>query len=248
MREREKVRERVSERGASYRTVSGVSGGQKNHNSHQFTNRDEGFRYKPRGFFKSLQSSCTTFFFTNIPESHGIAEMWAVFAKWGSVGDVIIPQKRDKRGNRFGFVRFKQSDEEDKLLKALEQVWIGNYKIKINSPRFKRREDMNFGKGGQNDILGGGKKDSRMVGGNSQTVNLCETDSVVKDFCFSKKDSVHSGDGKGSANICAMEVDSVTKDIDDNAVWEKERFRKGKGSILIDLTDVGPNKVFGPSK
>ncbi|KAF1883655.1 hypothetical protein Lal_00012572 [Lupinus albus] len=70
--------------------------------------------------------------------------MWTVFSKWGRVGVVIIPQKCDKRGNRFGFVRFKQTDEDDKLLKVLEQVWIGNYKIKINNLRFKRKEDRNF--------------------------------------------------------------------------------------------------------
>ncbi|KAF1884568.1 hypothetical protein Lal_00028447 [Lupinus albus] len=77
-------------------------------------------------------------------ESHRISEMWVVFSKWGSVGDVIIPQKRDNSGNKFGFVRFKQVEEDEKLLKALEQVWIGNYKIKINSSRFKRKADRNY--------------------------------------------------------------------------------------------------------
>lgn len=100
----------------------------------------------------------------------------------------------------------------------------------------------------QNDNIGGRKKECRRVGGNPLSVNLCETDSVVKDSCFSKKESVRSGDGKVSANLCVMEVESVLKDINDNAVWEKEKLRKGKGSILIDLTDIGPNHVFGPIK
>ncbi|KAF1886150.1 hypothetical protein Lal_00045380 [Lupinus albus] len=69
----------------------------------------------PTSYFKALQAKCTTFFFTYIHESYGISEMWTVFAKWRNVGD-----KRDKRGNDFGFVRFKQLDEDDKLLKALE--------------------------------------------------------------------------------------------------------------------------------
>ncbi|KAF1894137.1 hypothetical protein Lal_00004056 [Lupinus albus] len=118
--------------------------GQKKFNSSRIENNNVGNRFNPRGYFKGLQSSCTTFFFTNIPESHGLSEMWTEFSKWGSVGDVIIPQKKDKKGNIFGFVRFKQLDDEDKLLKTLEQIWIGNYKIKINSPRFKRKEDRNF--------------------------------------------------------------------------------------------------------
>ncbi|OIW01847.1 hypothetical protein TanjilG_07142 [Lupinus angustifolius] len=61
--------------------------------------------------------------------------------KWGNVGDVIIPNKRDRRGKRFGFVRFKQNEGKDIPLEALYQVWIVNYKVKINSPRFKRLDD-----------------------------------------------------------------------------------------------------------
>ncbi|KAF1877292.1 hypothetical protein Lal_00012063 [Lupinus albus] len=94
--------------------------GQQHLNSSRIETNVKG--YNPKGYFKALQSHCTTFFFTNIPENHGISEMLTVFSKWGSVGDVIIPQKRDKRGNRFGFVRFKQTDQDDKLLKSLEQV------------------------------------------------------------------------------------------------------------------------------
>ncbi|CAL0305380.1 unnamed protein product [Lupinus luteus] len=106
--------------------------------------REERNYFKQKGYLKTLQSNCTSFFFTKFPDNYGISDTWSLFAKWGNVEDVFIPQIRDKRDNMFEFVRFKQFDDNDKLLKALEKVWIGNFKLKINSPRFKRKEDRNY--------------------------------------------------------------------------------------------------------
>ncbi|KAK7261097.1 hypothetical protein RIF29_27401 [Crotalaria pallida] len=63
--------------------------------------------------------------------------MWKIFSHWGSVGDVIIPKKRDKRGEQFGFVRFKNVEDRKQLEHALNSVWIGSYKVKVNSPKFE---------------------------------------------------------------------------------------------------------------
>lgn len=49
----------------------------------------------------------------------GEEDLWREFMKWGSVREVFIPQKKDKYGRRFGFVRFKAVDNvkwlEDQL-------------------------------------------------------------------------------------------------------------------------------------
>ncbi|CAL0322838.1 unnamed protein product [Lupinus luteus] len=68
-------------------------------------------KFKPFGFSKSLYSNGTSFFFTNFPVSFGTGDMWSVFSKFGKVGEVFIPPKKDKRGNRFGFVRFALKDD-----------------------------------------------------------------------------------------------------------------------------------------
>ncbi|MCI04352.1 RNA recognition motif, partial [Trifolium medium] len=67
-----------------------------------------------------------------------VVDLWAVFAKFGRVGEVYIPQKRDKRGNRFGFVKFKEVKGVEALSKRLEDVWLGTYKIRTNLSRFGR--------------------------------------------------------------------------------------------------------------
>ncbi|OIW09439.1 hypothetical protein TanjilG_07824 [Lupinus angustifolius] len=99
----------------------------------------------PRGYYRNLQSTCSTFFFTNFPDDFGVAEMWAIFQKYGSVGDVMIPKKRDRRGKRFGFVRFKQSGDDEFLEKALMNLWIGNFKVGLNRPRFERQGGQKLG-------------------------------------------------------------------------------------------------------
>ncbi|CAL0309706.1 unnamed protein product [Lupinus luteus] len=93
------------------------------------------------GFYKHLEAPGLNFFFTNIPDSHGTAEMWEVFAKCRSAGEVFIPPKRDKKGNRFGFVRFIKDSGGSILEEKLKNVWIGNYKVITNKPRYNRMKE-----------------------------------------------------------------------------------------------------------
>jgi hypothetical protein len=48
------------------------------------------------------------------------------FLKYGRVGEVYLPKKLDKRGKRFGFVKFK---EVEVLSEKLRDVWMGSYKL-----------------------------------------------------------------------------------------------------------------------
>ncbi|OIW03176.1 hypothetical protein TanjilG_11813 [Lupinus angustifolius] len=89
-------------------------------------------------FLKSLDSNSVSFFFTNFPDSHGKVDMWKFFSNWGLVGDLFIPQKCDKRGRRFGFVRFKMVEDWYKLKLQLSNILIGLHKIVVNTPRFQR--------------------------------------------------------------------------------------------------------------
>jgi hypothetical protein len=91
------------------------------------------------GFVNRLDQETTSFFFTNFPEDVKVVELWSIFAKHGRVGEVYIPKKRDKRGNRFGFVKFKEVKCVEALSSRLEDTWVGTYKIRINVSRFGRK-------------------------------------------------------------------------------------------------------------
>lgn len=56
----------------------------------------------------------------------------------GQVEDVFIPEKRDKQGKKFGFVRFKGRVDKEEVLQKLNKVWVGTYIIKAFLPRFSR--------------------------------------------------------------------------------------------------------------
>jgi hypothetical protein len=90
------------------------------------------------GFVSRLDKETTSFFFTNIPEEVQVVDLWSLFAKFGRVGEVYIPMKRDKRGNRFGFVKYKDVNNVEALASRLEEVWVGSYKIRVNLARFGR--------------------------------------------------------------------------------------------------------------
>ncbi|OIV95582.1 hypothetical protein TanjilG_23813 [Lupinus angustifolius] len=133
------MRDRESRGGAERRKWGGTWRPLEDSNArNQFHGAKEGNRefllqeksnpFKPNRYLKFVQLNSITFFFTNIPDSHGTGEMWALFSKWGKAGEVVIPPKRDKKGNRFGFFIFTNQDRVGKLEKELANVWIGNFK------------------------------------------------------------------------------------------------------------------------
>ncbi|PNX70332.1 serine/arginine-rich splicing factor 2-like protein, partial [Trifolium pratense] len=67
-----------------------------------------------------------------------VVDLWKVFGKYGRVGEVYVPNKVDKRGCRFGFVKFKEVRNVEELSKKLEDVWHGTYKLRVNLARFGR--------------------------------------------------------------------------------------------------------------
>ncbi|KAK7260417.1 hypothetical protein RIF29_26442 [Crotalaria pallida] len=66
--------------------------------------------------------------------------MWKVFSMKGSVADVVIPPKKDKVGRRFDFVRFKQVNDIVALENRLKNVWIGDFKVQVNRPKYERNQ------------------------------------------------------------------------------------------------------------
>ncbi|MCI42544.1 endonuclease/exonuclease/phosphatase family protein, partial [Trifolium medium] len=61
---------------------------------------------RKRDFITKLDKVTTSFFVTNFPDDATSDDLWKLFLKFGKVGEVYIPKKLDKRGRRFGFVKF----------------------------------------------------------------------------------------------------------------------------------------------
>lgn len=92
------------------------------------------------GYFKALDSETIPFFFTNFPNQVKRTELWQLFASFGQVGEVFVPNKLDKWGRKFGFVKFKNVSNIEVLEQDLEEVWWGDVHLKVNRARFGRDE------------------------------------------------------------------------------------------------------------
>lgn len=64
-----------------------------------------------------------------------------MFGQWGKVTDVFMPKKKNKNGDRFGFVRF-EGVKVARVLEELDQLWISSFKLRVNISRFNRGKEV----------------------------------------------------------------------------------------------------------
>jgi hypothetical protein len=93
-----------------------------------------------KGFKGDGSVSLTTFFFTDFPTSFGAKAMFNAFHYYGDILEVVIPAKRDRRGRRFGFARFKNVMDAQGFESELANLTIGRDKISVNLSRYHRHE------------------------------------------------------------------------------------------------------------
>ncbi|GKE93137.1 RNA-directed DNA polymerase, eukaryota, partial [Tanacetum coccineum] len=85
-----------------------------------------------------LEKIFVSVFINNIPDSCSAKELFNACKQYGHVVDSFIPNKRSKAGKRFGFVKFINVFNEERLVDNLGTVWIGRYRIHANLAKFRR--------------------------------------------------------------------------------------------------------------
>ncbi|GKA21398.1 RNA-directed DNA polymerase, eukaryota [Tanacetum coccineum] len=75
---------------------------------------------------------------SNLPEVFSAKDLFHACNKYGHVVDSFIPQKRSKEGKRFGFVKFINVFNVERLVDNLCTVWIGRNNLQANKARFVR--------------------------------------------------------------------------------------------------------------
>ncbi|KAK2395407.1 SC35 splicing factor [Trifolium repens] len=99
----------------------------------------ESSRARQKGFVHRLDQETTSYFFTNFPDDTKATELWKKFGRFARVREVYIPNKVDKQGRRFGFVKFREVEDAVDLLRSISNVWIGSFKLRVNLPKFNRK-------------------------------------------------------------------------------------------------------------
>nr|GEX03083.1 RNA-directed DNA polymerase, eukaryota [Tanacetum cinerariifolium] len=77
-------------------------------------------------------------FINNFPESCSAKDLFNHCKQYGHIVDSFIPNKISKTGKRFGFVRFINVFNKERLVDNLATVWIGRSKLQANFARFVR--------------------------------------------------------------------------------------------------------------
>nr|GEX69201.1 nucleotide-binding alpha-beta plait domain-containing protein [Tanacetum cinerariifolium] len=125
--------------------------------------------------------------------------------QYGHVVDSFIPLKKTKDGKRFGFVRFINVFNVDRLVNNLCTIWVGRMKFHANVARFKRESKMGRGYEGRTENVVSNKqifstsKDATSIGNGKSFVVVVKNRSmaletkftpsiVLDDDCMNKKD------------------------------------------------------------
>nr|GEY86813.1 RNA-directed DNA polymerase, eukaryota [Tanacetum cinerariifolium] len=77
-------------------------------------------------------------FITNFSDSFSAKDLFYSCKQYGHVVNSFIPTKRAKDGKRFGFVRFINVFNVERLVNNLCTIWVGRLKFHANVARFKR--------------------------------------------------------------------------------------------------------------
>jgi len=79
-----------------------------------------------------------SFYVTNFPDRLPLFRLRQAFEVYGILTDVYIARHRNARGQEFGFVRYVNVRNKEKLAKALNNIWMGQCHIWAREARFDR--------------------------------------------------------------------------------------------------------------
>ncbi|GKB12472.1 nucleotide-binding alpha-beta plait domain-containing protein, partial [Tanacetum coccineum] len=80
----------------------------------------------------------TSIFVTNFPQSFTAKDLFHVCKQYDHVVDSYIPDKKTKAGKRFGFVRFINIFNVERLVSNLCTIWVDRFKLHANTARYQR--------------------------------------------------------------------------------------------------------------
>jgi hypothetical protein len=90
------------------------------------------------GNLSSDRQRYVSFYFTNFPVQLSIFYLRKGFEVCGMLEDIYVARKRNKQGQPYGFVRYSNVRDVAKLVKALNAVCFGDFRVRARVARFDR--------------------------------------------------------------------------------------------------------------
>lgn len=109
----------------------------RNNNHRRGTKRGSHWAAR-RGKEAQMDEEVSNFFFIELLKELCAKDLFEIFKGYGLVLEVEIPPKRDNKGRRYNFVRFRKVNNERELAIKLDNIFIRGSKLYANIPRFNR--------------------------------------------------------------------------------------------------------------
>ncbi|KAJ0522388.1 putative RNA recognition motif domain, nucleotide-binding alpha-beta plait domain superfamily [Helianthus annuus] len=95
------------------------------------------------------RKDATTFYISNIHPKVSDSEFWIECRNYGHLVDAYIARKRDKWGKCFGFLRFVNIKDGEKMAKSLNNIEFYRWRVKAKVARFVKIEKKSAERGKQ---------------------------------------------------------------------------------------------------
>ncbi|KAE8698873.1 hypothetical protein F3Y22_tig00110597pilonHSYRG00992 [Hibiscus syriacus] len=86
------------------------------------------------------RSGCISLFIENLPEKIHWKRLESLFSTYGHVINAFIPNKRNSKGGRFGFIRFATIEEARKAISSMNGVHIYDSRIRVSLAKYKPQQ------------------------------------------------------------------------------------------------------------
>lgn len=101
--------------------------------------RSQNREIKKKEYSKSRQSK--TVFFTGFPENVLAKNLWILFKNVVRIKDIILPKKKDKRNKRYGFIKVKNYEMAERLIKTFKGYKMRGYTLQMCYARDEKRKE-----------------------------------------------------------------------------------------------------------
>ena len=86
-------------------------------------------------------------FFTNFDDNLHMKDLWSLFKKVGRFRDITLPRKRDKYGNRFGFVIVSEEMDGSNIISTLNGKLVGAKRLHLSWAKTSKAKSHLFSSG-----------------------------------------------------------------------------------------------------
>lgn len=106
---------------------------------------DEDGEWKTVSYSRKRNIKGSTIYVVGIADKALAKDIWKVFCEVGNVKDIVLPKKRDRFGNRIGFVKTSNLETGRKLIERFDGVTLWGKKISPTIARSKNGVGSKYG-------------------------------------------------------------------------------------------------------